>query len=141
MLPEIAPLQTRKARSKIHSSRREGRNAACFVLGSVGRSKQRPDWLSALATTSGRLKNEFRYDFWDQPSGGGNRTYQLGGNKGLEFITSSRTQLLVGVPIYTVQSPNGPAWPKRAIWLLSGAVSNVCESDDFTVLRLSSKAL
>jgi len=67
-----------------------------------------PDWLSPLATTSGRLKNEFRYDVWDQPSSAGSRIYQLGGNKGLEFITSSRTQLLVGVPTYTIDSASGP---------------------------------
>ena len=67
-----------------------------------------PDWLSPLATTSGRLKNEFRYDIWDQPSTQGNRTYQFGGNKGLEFITTSRTQLLVGIPTYTLHSPTGP---------------------------------
>jgi hypothetical protein len=69
---------------------------------------RQPYWLSPLATTSGRLKNEFRYDMWDQPFPQGNRTYQLGGGKGLEFITSSRTQLLVGVPTYTLHSPSGP---------------------------------
>ena len=68
-----------------------------------------PDWLSPLATTSGRLKQEFRYDIWDQPSSGGNRSYQFGGNKGLEFITSSRTQILIGVPTYTLVSPSGPS--------------------------------
>src|SRR5215831_1535688 len=50
-----------------------------------------PDWLSPLATTSGRLKNELRYDVWQQPASGGNTNFQLGGSKGLEFITSSRT--------------------------------------------------
>ena len=67
-----------------------------------------PDWLSPLATTSGRLKQEFRYDIWDQPASGGNRNYQFGGNKGLELITSSRTQILIGVPTYTLVSPSGP---------------------------------
>jgi len=67
-----------------------------------------PGWLSPLATTSGRLKQEFRFDTFAQPSSGGNRTYQLGGNKGLEFITSPRTQLLLGIPTYNVVSPNGP---------------------------------
>ena len=67
-----------------------------------------PDWLSPLATTSGRLKQEFRYDIWDQPASAGNRSYQFGGNKGLELITSSRTQILIGVPTYTVVSPSGP---------------------------------
>lgn len=68
-----------------------------------------PDWLSPLATTSGRLKNEFRYDAYDQPAAGGNRQYQLGGNRGVELITTPRTQILLGVPTYTVNSPNGPA--------------------------------
>jgi hypothetical protein len=67
-----------------------------------------PDWLSPLATTSGRLKQEFRYDIWDQPASGGNRSCQFGGNKGLELITSSRTQILIGVPTYMLVSPNGP---------------------------------
>src|SRR5262249_47614664 len=66
-----------------------------------------PDWLSPLATTSGRLKQEFRYDVWDQPAAPGS-TFQLGGNKGLEFITSPRTQLLLGVPNYTFRSEKGP---------------------------------
>jgi hypothetical protein len=69
---------------------------------------EQPDWLSPLVTTSGRLKQEFRYDIWDQPSTGGNRAYEFGGNKGFEFITSPRTQLLVGIPTYNVVSPNGP---------------------------------
>ena len=69
---------------------------------------EQPDWLSPLVTTSGRLKQEFRYDIWDQPSTGGNRDYQFGGNKGLEFIMSPRTQLLLGVPTYNLVSPGGP---------------------------------
>ena len=69
---------------------------------------KQPDWLSPLATTSGRLKQEFRFDTWEQPSSSSNRMVQLGGGKGLEFITSSRTQVLLGVPSYTVNSPNSP---------------------------------
>lgn len=77
---------------------------------------RQPDWLSPLATTSGRLKQELRLDVFDQPSSNGMTTYQFGGGKGLEFITSSRTQLLMGVPTFTLTSPNGPAggfgdWP------------------------------
>ena len=69
---------------------------------------KQPDWLSPLATTTGRLKQELRCDVFDQPTSGGNRLYQLSGNKGLEFITSSRTQLLLGVPTYSLQTPDGP---------------------------------
>jgi hypothetical protein len=68
---------------------------------------KQPDWLSPLATTSGRLKQELRYDIWDQPATRGNRTYQFGGGKGLELIISSRTQILAGIPSYTLHSPNG----------------------------------
>ena len=76
-------------------------------MGAEAQTRQ-PDWLSPLATTSGRLKQELRYDIWDQPSALGNRTYQFGGNKGLEFITTSRTQVLLGLPTYTLVSPSGP---------------------------------
>jgi len=69
---------------------------------------EQPDWLSPLATTSGRLKQEFRYDVYDQPAAGGNTQFQLGGNKGLELITSQRTQIHLGVPTYSLQTPNGP---------------------------------
>lgn len=69
---------------------------------------QQPDWLSPLATTSGRIKQEMRFDTFDQPTPGGGRNYQFGGNKGLELITSPRTQILLGVPSYTAQSRNGP---------------------------------
>ena len=67
-----------------------------------------PDWLSPLATTSGRLKNEIRYDVYDQPTTGGNRQFQLGGNRGVELIISPRTQVLLGIPTYNITSPNGP---------------------------------
>jgi hypothetical protein len=80
---------------------------AWLALGEHVQATQ-PDWLSPLATTSGRLKQEFRYDIWVQPASGGNSSYQFGGNKGLELITSSRTQILIGVPTYTLVSPNGP---------------------------------
>jgi len=93
----------------IESEKGEKRNffRAWLDLGEKVQATQ-PGWLSPLATTSGRLKQEFRYDIWDQPAGGENRSYQFGGNKGLEFITSSRTQILIGVPTYLLVSPNGP---------------------------------
>lgn len=88
------------------ANRRPGFWASWLAVGARVQSEQ-PDWLSPVVTTSGRLKQEFRYDVWEQPSAGGN-TWQLGGNKGLEFITSSRTQLLLGIPTYTAVSPGGP---------------------------------
>jgi hypothetical protein len=95
------------AQESIEKGKRRNLFRAWLELGERVQATQ-PDWLSPLATTSGRLKQEFRYDIWDQPAGGGNRSYQFGGSKGLEFITSSRTQILIGVPTYTLVSPNGP---------------------------------
>lgn len=95
---ESADTEKKKKRGLFHS---------WLHMAAETQSRQ-PDWLSPLATTSGRLKNELRYDIWDQPSTLGNRTYQFGGNKGLEFISSSRTQILLGVPTYTLVSPTGP---------------------------------
>ena len=60
---------------------------------------EQPNWLSPLATTSGRLKQEFRYDVWQQPTPGGSQ-YNFGGTKGLEFIVAPRVQLLIGPPPY-----------------------------------------
>lgn len=76
---------------KVHEAAKK-RNLLAHWLEMADRVQaEQPDWLSLLVTTSGRLKQEFRYDISDQPSAGGNHTYQFGGNKGLELITSSRT--------------------------------------------------
>src|ERR1700751_4211377 len=100
---------SRPAQVSIETGKRKKRNffRAWLDLADQVQATQ-PDWLSPLATTSGRLKQEFRYDIWNQPASGGNRSFQFGGGKGLEFITSSRTQILIGVPTYTLVSPNGP---------------------------------
>ncbi len=59
-----------------------------------------PDWLSPLATTSGRIKNELRYDMWRQTTPTGSTISTFGGGKGLEFIAAPHVQLLLGVPSY-----------------------------------------
>jgi hypothetical protein len=88
------------------SKKKRGLFRSWLHMAAETQAKQ-PDWLSPLATTSGRLKQELRYDVWDQASAQGNRTFQLGGGKGLELITSSRTQILAGIPSYTFHSPKG----------------------------------
>ena len=67
-----------------------------------------PDWLSPVATTSGRLKQEFRYDVWRQTTPSGATNYIFGGGKGLELIVAPRLQILIGVPSYVVHTPSGP---------------------------------
>ena len=103
----LLPEATAQDSAKTEGKKKSGFFHSWLHVAAETQTKQ-PDWLSPLATTSGRLKQEFRYDIWDQPSALGNRTYQFGGNKGLEFITSSRTQILLGVPTYTLVSPSGP---------------------------------
>ena len=105
-LPLSEESSTRECNQKEKNGKR-GLFRSWFHMAAETQGKQ-PDWLSPLATTSGRLKQEFRYDIWDQPATRGNRTYQFGGGKGLEFITSSRTQILLGIPSFTLHSPNGP---------------------------------
>jgi hypothetical protein len=72
---------------------------------SVG--EQQPNWLSPVATTSGRLKQEFRYDSWRQAGPAGSSIYNFGGGKGLEFVVAPRVQLMVGVPPYTLPTQAG----------------------------------
>ena len=57
-----------------------------------------PDWLSPLATTSGRIKNELRYDIWRQFTPAGSTVSTFAGGKGMEFIAAPRVQLLLGIP-------------------------------------------
>ncbi len=59
---------------------------------------EQPNWLSPIATTTGRLKDELRFDAWRPISPTGQPYGSLGGGKGLEFIVNPRVQLLVGVP-------------------------------------------
>ena len=70
-----------------------------------------PDWLSPLATTSGRIKEEFRYDLWRQSTPTGSTLSTFGRQKGLEMIVAPRVQLLLGIPSYfshpAVSSPDG----------------------------------
>ncbi len=70
--------------------------------------EKQPNWLSPIATTSGRLKQEFRYDVWRrQPTVAGETDYTFGGGKGLEFIVAPRLQVLIGVPSYVAHSAGG----------------------------------
>jgi len=104
--PTLQDESSAQSSAETKGKRKHGLFHSWLYMAAEAQASQ-PDWLSPLATTSGRLKQEFRYDIWDQPSAQGNRTYQFGGGKGLEFITSSRTQVLAGIPSYTLQSPNG----------------------------------
>ena len=70
-----------------------------------------PNWLSPLATTSGRIKDELRYDIWRQATPTGGTISTFAGGKGLEFIAAPHVQLLLGIPSYldhsAGKSPDG----------------------------------
>jgi len=67
-----------------------------------------PNWLSPLATTSGRIKDELRYDMWRQTTPTGSTVSTFGGGKGLEFIVAPRVQVLLGVPSFISHAAGSP---------------------------------
>ncbi len=99
-----------------------------------------PDWLSPLATTSGRIKDEFRYELWRQTTPTGSTVSTFGGGKGLEFIAAPRVQLLLGVPSYVEHSaPTSPDglgdWPLMLKFRVASA--NASRGDYLVTLLLS----
>ena len=79
--------------------------------------REQPDWLSPIATTSGRLKDELRFDIWRPISPPARPDYNLAGGKGLEFIVAPRLQLLLGIPSY-IENPQQR--PSRWFWRHAG---------------------
>lgn len=102
-----------------------------------------PNWLSPLATTSGRIKDEFRYDMWRQTTPTGSTISTFGGGKGLEFIAAPRVQLLLGVPSYIGHS--GPSPPDGfgdlPLMLKFRAASANASNGDYLVTFLLSATL
>lgn len=72
--------------------------------------EEQPHWMTPLVTVTPRLEQEFRSDIShsDKPKGATLDNY--GGGKGLEFIPSENTEIIVGVPAYQeLNSPNKPS--------------------------------
>ena len=68
-----------------------------------------PHWMTPLVTVTPRLEQEYRFDYShsDQPRGVTLDNY--GGGKGIEFIPSQNTEIIVGVPAYLEKNiPNKP---------------------------------
>jgi hypothetical protein len=99
--PQDAPAETAEPRWGI------SRLVHTWMAMAEAAAAQQPNWLSPVATTSGRLKQEFRYDSWRQPGVAGGSIYNFGAGKGLEFVVASRVQLLVGAPPYTLPTQAG----------------------------------
>ena len=93
-----------------------------------------------MATTSGRIKDELRYDIWDQATPAGGSLATFGGGKGLEFIAAPHVQLLIGIPTYLAHStqsqPDGFGdWPLMAKFRIASANA---EHGDYLVTFLIS---
>jgi hypothetical protein len=75
-----------------------------------------PGWITPLATTTPRLEQEFRYDQNRQSLANGSTVDIYGNGKGLEFIPSQQTEVIIAVPPYQVRRGVAPAsglndWP------------------------------
>ncbi|HEV2696786.1 MAG TPA: transporter [Terriglobales bacterium] len=69
---------------------------------------EQPHWITPMFTTTPRLEEEVRYDIgWQNTSKGGLTNY--GGGKGLEFIPSEHTEIIVSPPPYLAHQ--NPALP------------------------------
>lgn len=70
-----------------------------FARSERNKSEQ-PIWITALATTTPRLEQEFRTDFVWQELGAGRNVTNFGGGKGLELIPLDNTEVIIGIPAY-----------------------------------------
>jgi hypothetical protein len=96
-----------------------------------------PSWITPLATTTPRLEQEFRYDqdFETLIKGKGAIDVYDGG-KGLEFIPTEHTEVLITMPPYQVRTGTEPSsglndWP--GILLKYRIISGNAKAGDYIV--------
>lgn len=78
--------------------------------------RSQPSWITPMATTTPRLEEEFRYDQGRQTLRNGSTVDVFGSGKGLEFIPTEQTEIIVSLPAYQVRRGASPAsgladWP------------------------------
>ncbi len=84
--------------------------------------ESQPHWMTPLVTVTPRLEQEYRFDYShsDKPKSVVLDNY--GGGKGLEFIPSENTEIIVGIPAYEDQSTpktstTGTGWGDESLLL------------------------
>ncbi len=78
-----------------------------FAISDAAKESQ-PHWMTPLVTVTPRLEQEYRYDQSWQTRAGGVALDNYDSGKGLEFIPTSNTEIIVGVPAYEVKAtPKG----------------------------------
>lgn len=97
--------------------------------------ESQPSWITPLATTTPRLEQEFRYDQYRETLKKGTiNVYDAG--KGLEFIPTSRMEVLITLPAYQVRTGGEPSsgfndWP--GILLKYRLISANAKEGDYVV--------
>ncbi|OIR18096.1 hypothetical protein GALL_14230 [mine drainage metagenome] len=72
--------------------------------------EEQPHWMTPLVTVTPRLEQEYRFDYSHANLLKGVTLDNYGGGKGIEFIPSENTEIIVGVPAYEVKNiPNKPS--------------------------------
>jgi hypothetical protein len=98
--------------------------------------ESQPGWITPLATTTPRLEQEFRYDQNRQTLTNGSTVDIYDGGKGLEFIPTGETEVIISAPPYQVRRGKQPAsglndWP--GILLKYRLLSKNAASGDYIV--------
>jgi hypothetical protein len=66
--------------------------------------QDQPNWLTPVATSTARLKQEIRYDITWQRNPDGSTTENYGGSRGFTTIPFSRVEISVNLPPYVVHN-------------------------------------
>jgi hypothetical protein len=69
---------------------------------------EQPHWMTPLATTTPRLKQEFRFDVQTQPHNNGLVTDNFGVSKGFEIIPAKRWEVILAIPLQSWTTPIPP---------------------------------
>jgi hypothetical protein len=89
-----------------HDSGSRKPKASSSWLKRVEKTKSdQPSCITPLVTVTPQLEQEFRSDFSHESQPLGQVLDVLGGGKGLEFIPTSRVEVILGVPAYFIHKP------------------------------------
>ena len=66
--------------------------------------QDQPNWLTPVATSTARLKQEIRYDIGWQKNPDGSTTENYGGSRGFTTIPINRVEISVNLPPYVVHN-------------------------------------
>jgi hypothetical protein len=65
---------------------------------------EEPSWITPIVTSTPRLEEKYRFDFFHQEGPAGSRMENFGGSKGLDLIPARNLEITIGVPPYLIHS-------------------------------------